>query len=70
MKTIQKGDEIQRVSNEVADSKVGVNWQYAPKSAWKEKVRDLNKNMEQLIQSAKKKGNKMPPPNNKPKGKK
>ncbi len=43
MKTIQKDNEIQRVSNEVADTKVGSAWKYVPKSLWKEQVRGKSK---------------------------
>lgn len=39
MKTIQKGDEIVRVSDNEATSLVKSGWSYVTKSLWKEKVR-------------------------------
>jgi hypothetical protein len=47
MKTIQRGEEILRVSNEEANAKVGVSWKFVPKSVWKEKVRDVNKRVKE-----------------------
>ena len=43
MKTIQKGNEVLRVSDEVANSKVGITWKYVSKSIWKQQVRDVER---------------------------
>ena len=43
MKTIAKNDVILRVSDLEADNKVKLGWKFVPKSLWKEKVRDINK---------------------------
>lgn len=39
MKTIQKGEEIVRVSNEEADNKIHMGWKLVAKKLWKENVR-------------------------------
>lgn len=41
MKTIQLGEEILRVKDDVAEEKVSkYGWVYIPRSIWKQKVRD------------------------------
>jgi len=53
MKTIRRMDlkdgliEYKRVSDEFAEQKVqNENWEYCPKSEWKNNVRDINKKKE------------------------
>ncbi len=41
MKTIKKGKEIKRVSNDNAAESTKNGWKYCPKSEWREKVRDI-----------------------------
>lgn len=35
MKTVRKGSEVRRVSEEEADALVKERWKYVPKSEWK-----------------------------------
>ena len=39
MKTIKKGKEIKRVSDDNAAESTKNGWKYCPKSQWKEKIR-------------------------------
>ena len=55
---------IERVSDERASELYGEGWRYVPKSLWKEKVRDINKEPEEnqktgKIELKEKKSNKM-----------
>ncbi len=40
MKTIQRNGEIKRISDETAENFIKSGWTYAPKSLWKELVRN------------------------------
>jgi hypothetical protein len=40
MKTISKEGKVRRVDDETAEQKVKAGWNYAPKSLWKEQVRN------------------------------
>lgn len=44
MKTLQRSDEIIRVSDAVAENLISSNkgWKYTSKETWKTKVRDIN----------------------------
>jgi hypothetical protein len=43
MKTIKRGEEIKRVSDNEAITLVKEGWAYCPKSEWKQNVRDKDK---------------------------
>ena len=40
MKTVKKGNKIERVSNKDAETRIDNGWKYCPKHEWREKVRD------------------------------
>jgi hypothetical protein len=54
MKTILRNGAYERVSNEVADHEVSFGRAtYAPKSEWKQKVRDVRKSADVTVAEAK-----------------
>ena len=46
MKTMQLDDKVVRVSEDQVKKKVSEGWKFVPKSLWKEKVRDVEKVVE------------------------
>ena len=54
MKTILRNGAYERVSNEVADTEVSFGRaKYAPKSEWKQNVRDVKRSVEVTVADAK-----------------
>ena len=46
MKTMQLDTKVVRVDEDKVGKKVSEGWKFVPKSVWKEKVRDVNKEPE------------------------
>jgi hypothetical protein len=46
MKTMQLDDKVVRVKEELVEKKLADGWKFVPKSVWKEKVRDVEKVVE------------------------
>lgn len=58
MKTMQKGEDIIRVSEKEQDSYLDRGYKYIPKSIWKEKVRVIKNKKEEIKEKIKKKKSK------------
>lgn len=54
MKTVAKDDKILRLSDLDAEVKVRAGWKFIPKSEWKSKVRDVNKEEKSTTEKIKK----------------
>ena len=54
MKTMKKGNEIVRISNDKYKSYLANGYSYTSKTEWKEKIRDVNKKTAEEKQSEKK----------------
>ena len=53
MKTMKKGSEIVRISDDKYKSYLDRGYKYTSKSEWKEKVRDVNKRLAEERQAEK-----------------